>query len=36
MNLAIWRFMYDFRDLRCIRVTKIEPRDNILNIRMIL
>jgi hypothetical protein len=28
--------VYDFIDFRCIRVTKIEPRDNALNMRMIL
>jgi hypothetical protein len=33
---VIWRFVYDFRDLIYIRVAKIEPRDNILNMHMIL
>ncbi len=33
---AIWRFVYDFRDSIYIRVAKIEPRDNILNMHMIL
>jgi hypothetical protein len=33
---AIWRFTCMILEIRYIRVTKIEPRDNILNIHMIL
>jgi hypothetical protein len=35
-NDAIWRFTCMILGMRCIRVAKIEPRDNTLNIRMIL
>jgi hypothetical protein len=33
---AIWRFTCMILEIRCIRVAKIEPHDNILNMRMIL
>jgi hypothetical protein len=33
---AIWRFMCMILEIRYIRVTKIKPRDNTLNMRMIL
>jgi hypothetical protein len=33
---AIWRFMCMILEIRYIRVTKIEHRDNTLNMRMIL